>query len=366
MANIPYLTLMQLATPKQNKDTLNLLIKLYNDIDVELRKIASAADINSKQAINTAVESMQKSNTALANSEIAKTDSGLALNLSVQASKDVAAAVETVSTKVAEATTAINTINIISTDLEEKIATDYYRGATGPQGLQGPEGATGAPGPTGATGPQGPEGPIGPQGPAGEAYELTSADKTEIALETAEIVSFVQAEEPEDAVENSLWVDTDAEGDYITQTLLCSIKDNTIKVADTQLAYSRGVVEVRQLGTIIWVIDSGVYNFNNNFTAKSSRTVLEFTLPKALSNKIANTNGVYGTTGTISYFPALAYENVTYSTFNCQAYVKRNQLGTDYDTFQVVYTGLNAVTGGGLCGFHLKMPIIIPAIEGSE
>jgi hypothetical protein len=169
MANIPYLTLMQLATPKQNKDTLNLLIKLYNDIDVELRKIASAADSNSKQAINTAVESMQKSNTALANSEIAKTDSGLALNLSVQASKDVAAAIEAVTTKLTEATTAINTINIISTDLEEKVATDYYRGEKGAAGPVGPIGPTGAPGPIGATGPQGPAGPEGIQGPQGPA-----------------------------------------------------------------------------------------------------------------------------------------------------------------------------------------------------
>lgn len=134
---------------------------------------------------------------------------------------------------------------------------------------------------------------------------------------------------------------------------------NGIRVIDKGLSYSRGVVEVRQIGNILWIIDSGVYNFTSGFATAKNRTVLEFDLPKELSNKIHNVNGVYGTTGTISYFPALAYENVTYTTFNCQSYLKRSVIGEDYDTFQLVYTGLSAVSGGGLCGFHLKMPMFL-------
>ena len=144
--------------------------------------------------------------------------------------------------------------------------------------------------------------------------------------------------------------------------VLCSI-GNGVSVIDAGLSYNRGIVEVRKIGSILYIIDSGVYNFTTNFNTAKNRTVLQFDLPKALSAKIPNVNGVYGTTGTIAYFPALAYENVTYTTFNCQSYLKRSAIGTDVDTYQLVYTGLSAVSGGGLCGFHLKMPIIIDGAE---
>lgn len=132
-----------------------------------------------------------------------------------------------------------------------------------------------------------------------------------------------------------------------------------INVVDSQLVYSKGVVEIRQIGDIIWIIDSGVYNLTPDFTTKKNRTVLEFNLPKSISNRLPNTQNVFGTTGTITYFPALAYENITYTTFNCQSYIKRSSLGEEYDTFQLVYTGLNSITGGGLCGFHSKIPLIL-------
>ena len=146
--------------------------------------------------------------------------------------------------------------------------------------------------------------------------------------------------------------------DIPTNITLSKINEG-IEVIDNGLTYSRGMVEVRKIGDILWIIDSGVYNFTDNFTTKNNRTVLQFTLPKELSNRLCNTNGVFGTTGTIGYFPALAYENITYTTFNCQSYVKRSSLGEEYDTFQLVYTGLNSITGGGLCGFHSKMPLIL-------
>ena len=169
--------------------------------------------------------------------------------------------------------------------------------------------------------------------------------------------------EDDTSVEKAIYVDEDGASSSQNKGLICKINDG-ISVIDTGLTYARGVVEIRRIGSILWLIDSGVYNFTSSFSATKNRTVLEFTLPKALSNKIHNVNGVYGGTGTIGYFPALAYENVTYTTFNCQSYLKRSVIGEDADTFQLVYTGLDAVNGGGLCGFHLKMPILLVDAEG--
>jgi hypothetical protein len=138
-----------------------------------------------------------------------------------------------------------------------------------------------------------------------------------------------------------------------------SYVNTDISVIDTGLTYARGLLMVKVVGSTLWVIDSGVYNFTDSFKTSKNRTVLQFTLPKSISDKLPNTNGVYGGTGTISYFPALAYENVTYTTFNCQSYLKRSKIGETEDTFQVVYTGLNAISGGGLCGFHLRMQLLL-------
>ena len=138
-----------------------------------------------------------------------------------------------------------------------------------------------------------------------------------------------------------------------------SYVNTDISVIDTGLTYARGLLMVKVVGSTLWIIDSGVYNFTDKFKTTNNRTVLEFTLPKSISNKLPNTNGVYGTTGTISYYPALAYENAKYTTFNCQSYLKRSKIGETEDTFQVVYTGLNSITDGGLCGFHLRMQLLL-------
>lgn len=139
-----------------------------------------------------------------------------------------------------------------------------------------------------------------------------------------------------------------------------SYENTDIKIADNGLTYSRGVRAVKIIGSILWVIDSGVYNLTENFVTTSNHTVYEFTLPKEISNLIPNVNGAYGTTGTLMYFPALAYENTTYTTFNCQSYLKRSAIGETEDVFQIVYTGLSAIQkGSGLCGFHLRMPVLL-------
>lgn len=235
-------------------------------------------------------------------------------------------------------------------------------------GPQGPKGEKGADGVVtfealteeqkeslkGEKGDKGDTGATGPEGPKGDSYNLTDEDRREIS----EMITYVQDEEPENAPEGSIWVDEDAESDFVPQNVISKINDG-ISVIDTGLTYARGIVEIRKIGSILWIIDSGVYNFTSSFTAAKNRTVLQFELPKTLSNKLPNVNGVYGGTGTIGYFPALAYENVTYTTFNCQSYLKRSAIGTESDTYQLVYTGLSAVSGGGLCGFHLKMPLIL-------
>ena len=248
------------------------------------------------------------------------------------------------------------------------------QGETGPQGLQGPQGerglqgiqgATGKQGPKGDQGDRGPQGLQGPQGVQGEPYTLTETDKNKIAEKAADDISYVQPNEPPSfAPDNSIWIDTDAVMAEESQSRVIAKINAGISVIDTGLTYTRGVVEVRRMGDILWVVDSGVYNFTSNFKTANNRTVLQFTLPKELSDRLHNVNGVYGGTGTIGYFPALAYENVTYTTFNCQSYLKRSAIGEEADTFQLVYTGLSAVSGGGLCGFHLKMPLILVDHEG--
>ena len=289
------------------------------------------------------------------------------------------------------------------------------KGDKGEQGEQGPKGDIGPQGPQGVQGPQGIQGPQGPQGedgkgltilgyyttlieleqgvlnpsvgdiygvglsapynlyawdgtqwidngqlqgPKGDSYNLTAEDMKEISEQAAELIAYVQEEEPEGAPDGSIWIDEDAESDVSAQEVICKINEG-ISVVDSGLTHARGIVELRKTGSILWLIDSGVYNFTSSFAAAKNRTVLQFDLPKALSNKLPNVNGVYGGTGTIAYFPALAYENVSYTTFNCQAYLKRSAIGEEYDTYQLVYSGLSAITGGGLCGFHIRMPLIL-------
>ena len=67
-----------------------------------------------------------------------------------------------IDTLIAQTNSAINRANAISQDLENKVATDYYRGATGEIGPQGPQG------PQGIQGEQGIKGDVGPQGLKGD------------------------------------------------------------------------------------------------------------------------------------------------------------------------------------------------------
>lgn len=119
-------------------------------------------------------------------------------------------------------------------------------GATGPQGATGPKGDKGDKGDTGASGPVGPQGEkgeVGPQGPQGEkgekgdTYDLTEDDKTDIAEQVLGMVAYVQPDTPpEDAPENSLWVDTDAEIEsFMRETWTITYTDGTKEEKDVLL-----------------------------------------------------------------------------------------------------------------------------------
>lgn len=116
-------------------------------------------------------------------------------------------------------------------------------GATGPQGATGPKGDKGDKGDTGATGPVGPQGIQGEKGDKGEkgekgdTYDLTEDDKTDIAEQVLGMVAYVQPDTPpEDAPENSLWVDTDAEIEsFMRETWTITYTDGTKEEKDVLL-----------------------------------------------------------------------------------------------------------------------------------
>ena len=87
-------------------------------------------------------------------------------------------------------------------------------------------------------GEKGDRGEQGPQGVKGDTYNLTDNDKTEIAEQVAEMVAYVQPDTPpDDAPENSLWIDTDEE--------IYSIMRET-----WQITYTDGTVEEKDVGIL--------------------------------------------------------------------------------------------------------------------
>lgn len=103
-----------------------------------------------------------------------------------------------------------NDLVIIATDVElEENSKLYIHTPTGWRYLSDLSGIQGPPGPQGERGIQ------GEKGDKGDTYELTDADKSGIASEAAEKMMYVQANEPANAPENSIWIDTDEEAVYI-------------------------------------------------------------------------------------------------------------------------------------------------------
>lgn len=82
------------------------------------------------------------------------------------------------------------------------------KGDKGEQGIQGLQGEKGE---------QGIQGEKGEKGEKGDSYTLTDADRTDIAEEIADRMMYIQNNEPLDALENSIWIDTYAEAEYLSR-----------------------------------------------------------------------------------------------------------------------------------------------------
>ena len=108
--------------------------------------------------------------------EIVKTEiSRLEFNDSFDVDKEISEEEITVLDKViVKANNAINRANAIAEDLENKVATDYYRGATGEKGDKGDKGDTGERGPQGIQGVQGAKGETGDKGDKGDKGDTGS------------------------------------------------------------------------------------------------------------------------------------------------------------------------------------------------
>jgi hypothetical protein len=104
MAKIPHLKLLQLASPKDTKNTMNLLIDLYNSIDTEIRGIADTANANSEEALRV-------SNTAVTMADDAKAIASAATNTANAALNTANTAVNTAGTALDAAEEAIQAAN---------------------------------------------------------------------------------------------------------------------------------------------------------------------------------------------------------------------------------------------------------------
>ena len=114
--------------------------------------------------------------------EIVKTEiSRLEFNDSFDVDKEISEEEITVLDKViVKANNATNRANAIAEDLENKVATDYYRGATGEIGPQGPQGPQGIQGEQGIKGDVGPQGLKGDTGSAGADAKINGKNAIEI------------------------------------------------------------------------------------------------------------------------------------------------------------------------------------------
>ena len=107
MANIQHLKLLDLADPKATKDTVNLLITLYNDIDTAVRTVAEEAVNTATEAVATANDATTTSNVALAQSDVAMSDAQNATNTATTALEVVSAVENDLNTAVTTAENAM-------------------------------------------------------------------------------------------------------------------------------------------------------------------------------------------------------------------------------------------------------------------
>lgn len=135
-----------------------------------------------------------------------------------------------------------------------------------------------------------------------------------------------------------------------------------IRVVDKGLTYMTGTLEVKQIGDVLWIVDSSYYYPTPNFETATNRIVLEFDLPKSISDKLYDESGNYGKVNRIDYAPVLVAGKSS-TRLQCYAILKRTKLGDEVDTFQIEYAGLSGLKKddiqGILVGFSLKMPLLL-------
>ena len=133
------------------------------------------------------VKEIDNNTTEILKTEIKTIEFGESFDVNTEITEEEISIIDTL---IAQTNSAINRANAIAEDLENKVATDYYRGATGEkgdkgdtgergpqgiQGVQGPKGETGDKGETGAKGDKGDKGDTGSQGPQGLKGDTGSA-----------------------------------------------------------------------------------------------------------------------------------------------------------------------------------------------
>ena len=133
------------------------------------------------------VKEIDNNTTEILKTEVKTIEFGDSFDVNTEITEEEISIIDTL---IAQTNSAINRANTISQDLENKVATDYYRGATGEkgdkgdtgergpqgiQGVQGPKGETGDKGETGAKGDKGDKGDTGSQGPQGLKGDTGSA-----------------------------------------------------------------------------------------------------------------------------------------------------------------------------------------------
>lgn len=107
-----------------------------------------------------------------------------------------------------------NKMSTLYNNLNDKVASDYYRGAKGEKGepgQDGADGATGPVGPTGPTGPQGLQGPAGSQGIQGiQGLKGDKGDKGDTGEQGIQGESGVHIGSSEPTDDSTVWIDTES------------------------------------------------------------------------------------------------------------------------------------------------------------
>ena len=117
------------------------------------------------------VKEIDNNTTEILKTEVKTIEFGDSFDVNTEITEEEISIIDTL---IAQTNSAINRANAISQDLENKVATDYYRGATGEKGDKGDKGDTGERGPQGIQGVQGAKGETGDKGDKGDKGDTGS------------------------------------------------------------------------------------------------------------------------------------------------------------------------------------------------